>query len=79
MQSRPFPFYAISTLAGRKPSWSSIRNACEPRIVTDIPAGMSKGAIAKKLGGIAGRIYGIYQYRTTLNSAFTGRGVAAGP
>ncbi len=65
-----FLFYAISQLSGPKPAWLSIRNASEPQIVASIPAGTSSSAVARQLAGIAGRIYGIYQYCTTLNSAF---------
>jgi kumamolisin len=74
-----FLFYAISRLSGPKPPWVSIRNASEPQIVTKaFPAGTSQAQIVKTLGGIAGPIYGIYQYCTTLNSAFACWGVIAG-
>jgi hypothetical protein len=75
-----FLFYAISKMAaGAQPKWLSIRNASEPQIV--VPAfapGTSPTAIVDKLKGVAGSIYGIYQYCTTLNSAFACWGAVAG-
>jgi hypothetical protein len=73
-----FLFYGISQLSGAKPAWLSIRNASEPQIVASLAAGTSPSAIDRKLAGIAGRIYGIYQYCTTLNSAFACWAVIAG-
>jgi hypothetical protein len=74
-----FLFYAISQLKGQKPMWLSVRNASEPQIVVPaFPSGTSQDAIVKKLSGVAGSIYGIYQYCTTLNSAFACWGVIAG-
>jgi hypothetical protein len=74
-----FLFYAISKMTGAQPQWLSIRNAAEPQIVAPaFGAGTSQRAIADKLKGIAGSIYGIYQYCTTLNSAFACWGVIAG-
>jgi hypothetical protein len=75
-----FAFYAIDTLASaQRPKWLSVRNASEPQIVTAaFPAGTSQTTIVDKLKGIAGAIYGVYQYCTTLNSAFACWGVIAG-
>jgi hypothetical protein len=74
-----FVFYAISKLAGTKPAWLSIRNASEPQIVAKpFPAGTSTQTIIDDLKATAGTIYGIYQYCTTLNSAFACWGVVAG-
>jgi hypothetical protein len=74
-----FLFYAISTLSGAKPNWLSIRNASEPQIVAKpFPAGTSSATIIDMLKGTAGTIYGIYQYCTTLNSAFACWGSIAG-
>jgi hypothetical protein len=75
-----FVFYGISTLpAGKQPQWLSVRNASEPQItVPPFPAGTSKTQIIDKLKGVAGAIYGVYQYCTTLNSAFAVWGVIAG-
>jgi kumamolisin len=73
-----FLFYAISRLSGPKPAWLSIRNASEPQIVASIAAGTKAAAVTRKLAAIAGRIYGIYQYCTTLNSAFACWAVVAG-
>lgn len=74
-----FVFYAISRLAGKKPLWLSVRNASEPQIVSNpFPPGSTPDTIIHDLKAIAGRIYGIYQYTTTLNSAFACWGILAG-
>ena len=75
-----FAFYAIDTLSpAQRPKWLSVRNASEPQIVTAaFPAGTPQTTIVDKLKGIAGAIYGVYQYCTTLNSAFACWGVIAG-
>lgn len=74
-----FLFYAINKLSGTKPKWISVRNASEPQIVVpQFPAGTSQTAIIDKLKSVAGSIYGIYQYSTTLDSAFACWGVVAG-
>jgi hypothetical protein len=67
-----FAFFAIAQMTGAKPAWVSVRNASEPQIVT--PAGSSQETIKS----LAGNIYGIYQYCTTLNSAFACWGIVAG-
>jgi hypothetical protein len=74
-----FAFYAISQLSGNKPNWLSVRNASEPQILAPpFPAGTSSQEIIDKLKSLAGSIYGIYQYCTTLNSALACWGVVAG-
>jgi kumamolisin len=74
-----FLFYAISQLTSARPAWLSVRNASEPQIVLNpYPTGSSAAAVTRQLGSVAGRIYGIYQYSTTLNSAFACWGVIAG-
>ena len=74
-----FLFYAINKLAGAKPKWLSVRNASEPQIVVPpFPKGTTPQQIVNKLKSVAGSIYGIYQYCTTLNSAFACWGVVAG-
>ena len=67
-----FAFFAIEQAAGVEPGWVSVRNASEPQIVA--PAGSSQDTIQS----LAGTIYGIYQYCTTLNSAFACWGIVAG-
>jgi nucleoside phosphorylase len=67
-----FAFFAITQIPGAKPAWVSVRNASEPQIVA--PAGSSQETIKS----LAGSIYGIYQYCTTLNSAFACWGIVAG-
>lgn len=74
-----FVFYAISQIPGTQPKWLSVRNASEPQIVCKpFAAGTSPTTIVDTLKGIAGNIYGIYQYCTTLNSAFACWGIVAG-
>ena len=74
-----FLFYAISKISGSKPGWLSVRNASEPQIVAKpFPPGTSTTTIVDNLKKAAGTIYGIYQYCTTLNSAFACWGVIAG-
>ena len=74
-----FLFYAIDNITTARPKFLSIRNASEPQIsAPPFPPGTQPGTIIDKLKGIAGSIYGIYQYCTTLNSAFACWGVIAG-
>jgi kumamolisin len=74
-----FLFYAISKMTGTQPKWLSVRNASEPQIVVPpFAPGTSPSAVVNKLKGVAGSVYGIYQYCTTLNSAFACWGVVAG-
>jgi len=74
-----FLFYGISQMSAPKPQWLSVRNASEPQIVAQpFPTGTSPTKIIDTLKGVAGSIYGIYQYCTTLNSAFACWGVIAG-
>lgn len=75
-----FAFYAIGTLPhGKRPKWLSVRNASEPQInVPPFPVGTTPGKIIDTLKGIAGAVYGVYQYCTTLNSAFACWAVIAG-
>jgi hypothetical protein len=73
-----FAFYAIDQIGGAKPAWVSVRNASEPQIVAKaFPPGTPSQTIIDDLKATAGTIYGIYQYCTTLNSAFACWGVGA--
>ena len=74
-----FAFYAIGQLTGNQPAWVSVRNASEPQIVAKpFPPGTSSTTIVNDLKATAGTIYGIYQYCTTLSSAFACWAVIAG-
>jgi len=75
-----FLFYAIGTMPARKrPKCISVRNASEPQMVhSAFPATTSPTEIINILKDMAGTIYGIYQYCTTLGSAFACWGVIAG-
>jgi nucleoside phosphorylase len=73
-----FLVYALNQISGPKPAWLSVRNASEPQIVTaPFPAGTSPEKMVDALKAIAGSVYGIYQYCTTLNSAFACWGIVA--
>jgi hypothetical protein len=74
-----FLFYAIGKMSGATPGWVSVRNASEPQIVAKpFPPGTSSATIIDSLKATAGTIYGIYQYCTTLNSAFACWAIIAG-
>lgn len=75
-----FVFFAISQLpAAKRPQCLSVRNASEPQIEhSPFPSSTSPADVVDILKNIAGTIYGIYQYCTTLNSAFACWGVVAG-
>jgi len=75
-----FAFYAIDKLpASNRPKWLSVRNASEPQIDGGtFPAGATQAQKIHQIKGIAGAIYGVYQYCTTLNSALACWGVIAG-
>ncbi|HUK46187.1 MAG TPA: hypothetical protein VLW06_01290 [Terriglobales bacterium] len=75
-----FLFYAICKMAsGKRPKCISVRNASEPQMIhSPFPATTTPTEIVNILKNMAGTIYGIYQYCTTLNSAFACWGVIAG-
>jgi hypothetical protein len=75
-----FVSYAILQLpAPIQPKWLSVRNVSEPQIqAAPFPNGTPQDQIVRTLSGVAGAIYGVYQYCTTLNSAFACWGVVAG-
>jgi hypothetical protein len=67
-----FASYAVQQLpAAGRPRWLSVRNISDPQITGDSFApGTPKGTISKQLGSLSGSIFGVYQYCTTLSSAF---------
>jgi Phosphorylase superfamily len=75
-----FLFYAINQMsAAKRPKCISVRNASEPQMVhSQFPATTTPAEIINILKNMAGTIYGIYQYCTTLNSALACWGVIAG-
>jgi hypothetical protein len=75
-----FAAYAISLLpTASQPHWLSIRNASEPQMVRPpFPPGSSQQTIVNTLEDLAGPIYQVYQYCTTINSAFASWAVIAG-
>jgi hypothetical protein len=80
MNDTDFAFFAISLLpAGKQPNWLSVQNASEPQIhVAPFPPGRSPGKIIDSLKATTGPIHGVYQYCTTLNSAFVCWAIIAG-
>ena len=75
-----FVAYAISKMpAASQPKWVSVRNASEPQIPDPgFPSGSTQAQQISILKGIAGGIFGVYQYCTTINSAFACWGIVAG-
>jgi hypothetical protein len=75
-----FVYYAISRMpASKRPKCISVRNASEPQMVhAPFPSTTTPTEIINILKSMAGTIYGIYQYCTTLSSAFACWGVIAG-
>ncbi|HTV93195.1 MAG TPA: hypothetical protein VMG98_10800 [Verrucomicrobiae bacterium] len=74
-----FAFYAIGQLPeAQRPQWLSVRNASEPQIAhAPFPKDTPPTQIVDALKAKAGTIYGIYQYCTTINSAFACWAVSA--
>jgi hypothetical protein len=75
-----FLFYAVSKIpAAKRPKCISVRNASEPQMVhAQFPHTTTPTEIVNILKDMAGTVYGIYQYCTTLSSAFACWGVVAG-
>ncbi len=75
-----YAFFAISQMpAANRPAWLSVRNVSDPQVaVPPIPAGTPQSHVIKELSTLAGAIYGVYQYVTTINSAFACWGIVAG-
>jgi hypothetical protein len=75
-----FLFYAISKMpSGKRPKCISVRNASEPQMIhSPFPQTTTPSEIINILKGMAGTVYGIYQYCTTFSSAFACWGVIAG-
>jgi hypothetical protein len=75
-----FVFYAINKMpAAKRPKCISVRNASEPQMVhSPFPGTTSPTEVINILKNMAGTVYGIYQYCTTLSSALACWGVIAG-
>ena len=75
-----FVFFAINQMpAAKRPPCLSVRNASEPQVEhSPFPSTTRPTDIVDILKNIAGTIYGIYQYCTTLSSAFACWGIVAG-
>ena len=75
-----YAFFAISQMpAGQQPKWLSVRNASDPQVVAPpFAAGATSSQITKELSTLAGAIFGVYEYVTTINSAFACWAIVAG-
>jgi hypothetical protein len=75
-----FVAYAIYKMpSSAQPKWLSVRNASEPQIQDpEFPAGSTLAQKIDILKGVAGSIFGVYQYCTTINSAFACWAIMAG-
>jgi hypothetical protein len=74
-----FAAYAISLLpAAGQPQWLSIRNASEPEMVTATKTPGTLNQAVGTLENLAGPVYQVYQYCSTINSAFACWAVIAG-
>jgi hypothetical protein len=75
-----FLFYAISQMpSANRPPCFSIRNVSDPQMVhSPFPHTTTPAEIINILKGMAGTVYGVFQYCTTLCSAFACWGVIAG-
>jgi hypothetical protein len=74
-----FAVYAIHKMSGKTPTWLSVRNASEPQITDpSFPSGTTMAQKEKQVKSLAGAVYGVYQFCTTLNSAFACWAIIAG-
>jgi hypothetical protein len=74
-----YALFAIDQLpAAVQPQWLSVRNVSDPQVVVPIAPGTSQQQIVKQISAVAGAIFGVYQYVTTINSALGCWGVVAG-
>lgn len=74
-----YAFFAISQMpAADQPQWLSVRNVSDPQVVASSGSGSSQQQIVKQISSVAGAIFGVYQYITTINSALACWGVVAG-
>jgi hypothetical protein len=56
-----------------------VRNASDPQVVVaSIAAGTPPSKVIKELSSVAGAIFGVYEYVTTINSAFACWAIVAG-
>lgn len=75
-----YAFFAIDQMpGGQHPSWLSVRNVSDPQVeVPPIPPGTSQSQVIKELSALAGAIFGVYEYTSTINSAFACWAIVAG-
>jgi hypothetical protein len=75
-----YAFFALDQMpAAHRPQWLSVRNASDPQVVVPpIPPGTSQTKIDQELSSIGGAIFGVYEYVTTINSAFACWAIVAG-
>ena len=75
-----YTFFAIDQMAAdRRPRWLSVRNVSDPQVVASpFPPGTTSAQVAKQLAKLGGAIFGVYEYVTTINSAFACWAIVAG-
>jgi hypothetical protein len=75
-----FLLYAVGKMpAAKRAKYISIRDASEPQwFIRNFRRLLKRARSSTFLKNMAGTVYGIYQYCTTLNSAFATWGVIAG-
>ncbi len=74
-----FAVYAIHKMTAKTPKWISVRNASEPQITDpSFGSGVTIAEKIKQVKSLAGSVYGVYQFCTTLNSAFACWAIIAG-
>jgi hypothetical protein len=75
-----YAFFAIGQMpAAQRPGWLSVRSASDPQVTAPpFPPGTSQSQITKELSGLAGAIFGVYEYVSTINSAFACWAIVAG-
>jgi hypothetical protein len=71
--------FAIDQIVtGPKPKWLSVRNASDPQVQGPASFRGTPAALDKELSTLGGAIFGVYEYVTTINSAFACWGAVAG-
>jgi hypothetical protein len=69
--------FAVSLQGDASPEWLSVRNVSDPQVAAP-PPGTPPSKIRSELSKLGGAVYGVYQYVTTLNSAFACWAIVAG-
>ena len=75
-----YAFFAIDQMPeADRPGWLSVRTTSDPQVtVPPFPPSSPQSKIRSTLSTIAGTIFGVYEYVTTINSAFACWAIIAG-